>query len=97
MRFTSVQEKYQEASQVASDAVSSIRTVASFCAEDKVMDLYNQKCEALKKQGVRLGLVSGSGYGISFLALYCINSLCFYVGSWLIQKRIATFGEFFQV
>ncbi|KAF3501561.1 hypothetical protein F2Q69_00041698 [Brassica cretica] len=89
-------EKYQEASQVASDAVSSIRTVASFCAEDKVMDLYNQKCEALKKQGVRLGLVSGSGYGISFLALYCINSLCFYVGSWLIQKRIATFGEFFQ-
>ncbi|KAG5383524.1 hypothetical protein IGI04_034994 [Brassica rapa subsp. trilocularis] len=91
------QEKYEEASQVASDAVSSIRTVASFCAEDKVMDLYQQKCEAPKKQGVRLGLVSGSGYGISFLALYCINSLCFYVGSWLIQKRMATFGEFFQV
>ncbi|KAG2276614.1 hypothetical protein Bca52824_059169 [Brassica carinata] len=90
-------EKYQEASQVASDAVSSIRTVASFCAEDKVMDLYQQKCEAPKKQGVRLGLVSGSGYGISFLPLYCINSLCFYVGFWLIQKRIATFGEFFQV
>ncbi|XP_033136812.1 ABC transporter B family member 7 [Brassica rapa] len=90
-------EKYEEASQVASDAVSSIRTVASFCAEDKVMDLYQQKCEAPKKQGVRLGLVSGSGYGISFLALYCINSLCFYVGSWLIQKRMATFGEFFQV
>ncbi|CAN6971970.1 unnamed protein product [Brassica rapa subsp. trilocularis] len=97
IRFTSVQEKYEEASQVASDAVSSIRTVASFCAEDKVMDLYQQKCEAPKKQGVRLGLVSGSGYGISFLALYCINSLCFYVGSWLIQKRMATFGEFFQV
>ncbi|KAL0644871.1 hypothetical protein Bca4012_043161 [Brassica carinata] len=97
IRFTSVQEKYQEASQVASDAVSSIRTVASFCAEDKVMDLYQQKCEAPKKQGVRLGLVSGSGYGISFLPLYCINSLCFYVGFWLIQKRIATFGEFFQV
>ncbi|CDY35168.1 BnaA09g18050D [Brassica napus] len=90
-------EKYEEASQVASDAVSSIRTVASLCAEDKVMDLYQQKCEAPKKQGVRLGLVSGSGYGISFLALYCINSLCFYVGSWLIQKRMATFGEFFQV
>ncbi|KAJ4878101.1 ABC transporter B family member 7 [Raphanus sativus] len=90
-------EKYEEASQVASDAVSSIRTVASFCAEGKVMDLYQKKCEAPKKQGVRLGLVSGSGYGISFLALYCINSLCFYVGSWLIQKRVATFGEFFQV
>lgn len=29
---------YEEASQVANDAVSSIRTVASFCAEQKVMD-----------------------------------------------------------
>ncbi|MCI16475.1 ABC transporter B family member 9-like, partial [Trifolium medium] len=28
---------YEEASQVATDAVSSIRTVASFCAESKVM------------------------------------------------------------
>ncbi|KFK31461.1 hypothetical protein AALP_AA6G114700 [Arabis alpina] len=90
-------EKYEEASQVASDAVSSIRTVAAFCAEDKVMDLYEQKCEIPKKQGVRLGLVSGSGYGFSFLALYFINALCFYMGSWLIQNGKATFGEFFQV
>ncbi|CAE6190245.1 unnamed protein product [Arabidopsis arenosa] len=44
---------YEEASQVANDAVSSIRTVASFCAEGKVMDLYQQKCDGPKKNGVR--------------------------------------------
>ncbi|KAL1200674.1 ABC transporter B family member 9 [Cardamine amara subsp. amara] len=52
---------YEEASQVANDAVSSIRTVASFCAEGKVMDLYQQKCDGPKKTGVRLGLWSGAG------------------------------------
>ncbi|VYS69496.1 unnamed protein product [Arabidopsis thaliana] len=89
--------KYEEASQVASDAVSSIRTVASFCAEDKVMDLYQEKCDEPKQQGFKLGLVSGLCYGGSYLALYVIESLCFLGGSWLIQNRRATFGEFFQV
>ncbi|KAL6004059.1 ABC transporter B member 21 [Asimina triloba] len=37
---------YEDASQVANDAVGSIRTVASFCAEDRVMELYQKKCEA---------------------------------------------------
>ncbi|XP_010559276.1 PREDICTED: ABC transporter B family member 9 [Tarenaya hassleriana] len=88
---------YEEASQVANDAVSSIRTVASFCSEGKVMDLYQKKCEGPKKHGVRLGLVSGSGYGFSFLALYCINAFCFYIGSVLVQHGRATFGEVFRV
>jgi ATP-binding cassette subfamily B (MDR/TAP) protein 1 len=34
--------KYEEASQVANDAVDSIRTVASFCAEQKMMDMYQK-------------------------------------------------------
>ncbi|CAN8324554.1 unnamed protein product, partial [Cochlearia groenlandica] len=89
--------KYEEASQVANEAVSSIRTVASFCAERKVMNLYENKCNGAKKQGVRLGLVSGLGYGFSFFALYCINALCFYVGSYMIQHGEATFKEFFNV
>ncbi|XXG76262.1 hypothetical protein AAC387_Pa08g0646 [Persea americana] len=46
---------FEEASQVANDAVGSIRTVASFCAEDNVMDnvmeLYKKKCEGPLKAG----------------------------------------------
>ncbi|KAJ9690876.1 hypothetical protein PVL29_013168 [Vitis rotundifolia] len=88
---------YEEASQVANDAVGSIRTVASFCAEKKVMDMYQQKCDAPMKQGVRLGLVSGAGFGFSFFALYCTNAFCFYIGSILVQHGKATFGEVFKV
>ncbi|OVA18948.1 ABC transporter [Macleaya cordata] len=88
---------YEEASQVANDAVGSIRTVASFCAEQKVMDLYQKKCEAPMKHGIRLGLVSGAGFGFSFFALYCTNALCFYIGAVLVKHELATFGEVFKV
>jgi ATP-binding cassette subfamily B (MDR/TAP) protein 1 len=60
---------YEEASQVANDAVGSIRTVASFSAEDKVMSLYNEKCSAPLKSGIRQGIISGLGLGIA--NFYC--------------------------
>ncbi|XP_010439908.1 PREDICTED: ABC transporter B family member 9 [Camelina sativa] len=88
---------YEEASQVANDAVGSTRTVASFCAEGKVMDLYQQKCDGPKKNGVRLGLMSGAGFGFSYFFLYCINCVCFVCGAGLIQIGKATFGEVFKV
>ncbi|KAM7270970.1 hypothetical protein ACFE04_030184 [Oxalis oulophora] len=88
---------YEEASQVASDAVGSIRTVASFCAEQRVIDMYEKKCEAPQKAGVKTGLISGGGFGFSFLALYCTNAFCFYIGAILVKNGKATFGEIFKV
>ncbi|KAH7521540.1 ABC transporter B family member 9 isoform X2 [Ziziphus jujuba] len=88
---------YEEASQVANDAVGSIRTVASFCAEEKVMEMYKKKCEAPMSQGVRLGLISGAGFGFSFFALFCINAFIFYIGAVLEKNGKATFGEVFKV
>ncbi|CAJ2658715.1 unnamed protein product [Trifolium pratense] len=88
---------YEDASQVANDAVSSIRTVASFNAESKVMDMYQKKCSGPEKQGVRLGLVSGVGFGFSFVALYLMTAFCFYIGSVLVQHEKATFPEVFKV
>ncbi|KAF3456698.1 hypothetical protein FNV43_RR01352 [Rhamnella rubrinervis] len=88
---------YEEASQVANDAVGSIRTVASFCAEKKVIEMYQKKCEGPQSQGVRLGLISGAGFGFSFFALYCVNALLFYIGAVLEKHGKATFGEVFKV
>ncbi|MCL7038457.1 hypothetical protein MKW94_017488, partial [Papaver nudicaule] len=88
---------YEEASQVANDAVGSIRTVASFCAEKKVMDIYQEKCKGPMKAGVKTGVVSGAGLGFSSAVLYCINALLFYVGAQLIKHDRATFGQVFKV
>ncbi|KAJ1284937.1 hypothetical protein BS78_03G243600 [Paspalum vaginatum] len=88
---------YEDASQVATDAVSSIRTVASFCAEKRVMTIYNHKCEASKNQGVRTGMVGGLGFGFSFMMMYLTYALCFYVGGQFVRHNKATFGDVFKV
>ncbi|KAH7524860.1 hypothetical protein FEM48_Zijuj06G0163900 [Ziziphus jujuba var. spinosa] len=88
---------YEEASQVANDAVGSIRTVASFCSESRVMEIYQKKCEATMKQEVKSGLVGGVGYGVSSFSLYCMQGLIFYVGAVLEKHGKATFGEVLKV
>uniref|UniRef100_K3ZCK0 MDR-like ABC transporter n=2 Tax=Setaria italica TaxID=4555 RepID=K3ZCK0_SETIT len=87
---------YEEASQVATEAVGSIRTVASFCAEKRVMDKYNQKCQASRDQGIRTGIVGGLGLGFSYLMLYASSALCYYVGAKFVSQGKSTFGNVFK-
>ncbi|KAE8697225.1 ABC transporter B family member 12 [Hibiscus syriacus] len=88
---------YEEASQAANDAVGSIRTVASFCAEEKVMQLYKKKSEGPMKTGIRQGLISGTGYGLSFFFLFSVYATSFYGGAQLVEHRKAIFADGFQV
>ncbi|KAL5065634.1 hypothetical protein RYX36_027371 [Vicia faba] len=88
---------YEEASQVANDAVGSIRTVASFCAEEKVMELYQEKCEGPIKKGIRRGIISGIGFGLSFFMLYAVYACCFYAGARLVEDGKSTFSDVFLV
>ncbi|KAL8139050.1 hypothetical protein V2J09_005051 [Rumex salicifolius] len=90
-------QKYEDASQVANDAVGSIRTVASFCAEDKVVKLYESKCEGPMKAGIRLGFVSGIGFGVSNALLFLAYAISFYAGAQLVGHGKATFFEVFRV
>ncbi|KAH0838901.1 LOW QUALITY PROTEIN: hypothetical protein HID58_090580 [Brassica napus] len=82
--------KYEEASQVASDAVGSIRTVASFCAEEKVIEMYKKRCEDSIKSGMKQGLVAGLGFGLSFFVLYSVYAACFYAGARLTEGQLTT-------
>ncbi|XP_078435411.1 ABC transporter B family member 11-like isoform X2 [Wolffia australiana] len=88
---------YEDASQVANDAVGSIRTVAAFSAEEKMMELYKAKCEGPLKSGVRLGMISGIGFGVSFFLLFCAYATIFYVGGKFVQDGKTTFSDVFQV
>ena len=92
-----LQKKYEEASQVANDAVGSIRTVASFCAEEKVMQLYKKRCEGPIKSGIRQGIISGIGFGSSFFFLFCVYATSFYAGAQLVKHGKTTFTDVFQV
>ncbi|KAF8042949.1 hypothetical protein BT93_A1322 [Corymbia citriodora subsp. variegata] len=88
---------YEDASQVATDAVGSIRTVASFCAEEKIMQLYKKKCEGPMRTGIRQGLISGIGFGISFFLLFCVYATSFYAGARLVKDGKTTFSDVFRV
>ncbi|KFK35399.1 hypothetical protein AALP_AA5G280000 [Arabis alpina] len=88
---------YEEASQVANDAVGSIRTVASFCAEEKVMKMYKKKCEGPMKTGIRQGIVSGIGFGVSFFVLFASYAASFYAGARLVDDGKTTFDSVFRV
>jgi ATP-binding cassette subfamily B (MDR/TAP) protein 1 len=88
---------YEDASQVAADAVGSIRTVASFCAEGKVMELYNDKCKVPLQKGVRQGFVSGAAFGFSNFVMYASYALCFWFGGKLVKEGKAEFQEVFKV
>ncbi|KAM0899539.1 hypothetical protein ACQ4PT_021220 [Festuca glaucescens] len=88
---------YEDASQVATDAISSIRTVASFCSEKRITTIYDHKCEASMTQGVRTGIVGGIGFGFSFLMLYLTYGLCFYVGAQFVRHGQSDFGGVFKV
>ncbi|KAL6287172.1 hypothetical protein ACE6H2_011562 [Prunus campanulata] len=88
---------YEEASQVAYDAIGSIRTFASFCDEEKVMDLYRRKCEAPTEAAKKQGLVSGIGFGISLFSLFCVYATSFYAGAKLVEAGKTTFSHVFQV
>ncbi|PNT70778.1 hypothetical protein BRADI_2g17720v3 [Brachypodium distachyon] len=87
---------YEEASQVAIDAVGNIRTVSSFCAEKRVMTKYIKKCEASKNQGIRTGIVGGLGFGFSYMMLYVTSALCYYVGAKFISQGNSNFGNVFK-
>ncbi|CAA7405783.1 unnamed protein product [Spirodela intermedia] len=88
---------YEEASKVANDAVGSIRTVASFSAEEKVMELYKKKCEAPLKAEIRQGLISGIGFGLSFFLLFCAYATIFYAGAKFVEDGKTTFPDVFKV
>lgn len=88
---------YEEASQVVNDAVGNIRTVASFCAQERILEIYKKKCEGPATNGTKLGLISGTGLGLSTCFLYLVYATSFYAGARLVQDRKITFTDVFRV
>lgn len=82
---------------MASDAIGSIRTIASLCAEGKVMETYRQKCKGPVNTGMRQGMLSGIGFGLAMLLLYLVYACSFYAGARLVEQGKTTFSDVFRV
>nr|QVT92368.1 ABC transporter [Salvia miltiorrhiza] len=95
--FLTRKKLYEEATQVASEAVGSIRTVASLCGEDKVAELYREKCRVPVRLGSKQGVVSGASFGLSLFLLYSVYAASYYAGARLVDAGKINFGDVFRV
>lgn len=79
---------YERASQVATDAVSNIRTVAAFTAEERVLSLFDSAMEGPVKSVARQGRVAGFANGFSSLMYPLPQAFAFYVGAIFITRGL---------
>ncbi|AET03262.2 ABC transporter B family protein [Medicago truncatula] len=82
---------YLKANMLAGEAVSNIRTVAAFCAEEKVIDLYADELVEPSKRSFKRGQIAGIFYGISQFFIFSSYGLALWYGSVLLEKELASF------
>ncbi|XP_047322616.1 ABC transporter B family member 2-like [Impatiens glandulifera] len=82
---------YLKANMLAGEAVSNIRTVAAFCAEEKVLDLYSHELEEPSRRSFVRGQIAGIFYGVSQFFIFSSYGLALWYGSTLMAKELASF------
>ncbi|KAK4364648.1 hypothetical protein RND71_016006 [Anisodus tanguticus] len=82
---------YLRANMFAGEAVSNIRTVAAFCAEEKVTDLYARELVEPAKHSFTRGQIAGIFYGVSQFFIFSSYALALWYGSVLMGKELTGF------
>ncbi|GMY29719.1 ABC transporter B family member 2-like [Fagus crenata] len=82
---------YLKANMLAGEAVSNIRTVAAFCAENKILDLYARELVEPSRRSFTRGQIAGLFYGISQFFIFSSYGLALWYGSVLMGKELASF------
>ncbi|KVH95222.1 AAA+ ATPase domain-containing protein [Cynara cardunculus var. scolymus] len=82
---------YLKANMLAGEAVSNIRTVAAFCSENKVLDLYSRELVGPSKQSFNRGQVAGLFYGVSQFFIFSSYGLALWYGSVLMERGLSGF------
>ncbi|XP_058747679.1 ABC transporter B family member 2-like [Vicia villosa] len=82
---------YLKANMLAGEAVSNIRTVAAFCAEEKIIGLYVNELVEPSKRSFKRGQIAGIFYGISQFFIFSSYGVALWYGSVLIEKELSSF------
>ncbi|KAG6969645.1 hypothetical protein JG688_00005229 [Phytophthora aleatoria] len=85
------------AGSLLSEAIGSIRTVASFSMEVALNTLYVGYLGVSKEADVKIGIVGGLAFGVSQGAMFLVLAVLFYISGRWISRGIITFEEFFMV
>lgn len=96
---TSLTEKelqaYSVAGSVAEEVLGAIRTVFAFSGQQKEVDRFTRRLVLAEKNGIKKGIITGTGGGIMWLIMYFIYALAFWYGMGLIlDDRDMKFKEY---
>ncbi|CDP16118.1 unnamed protein product [Coffea canephora] len=71
------EDSYRRAGSIAEQAISSIRTVFSFVAEDLLTEKYVDVLDKSVPLGIKIGFAKGTGIGVIYLVTYATWALAF--------------------
>ncbi|KAH0921227.1 hypothetical protein HID58_021245 [Brassica napus] len=80
---------YLKANMLAGEAISNIRTVAAFCAEVKVLELYSNELREPSERSFRRGQMAGILYGVSQFFIFSSYGLALWYGSVLMGQGLS--------
>ncbi|CAK4078009.1 unnamed protein product [Aphanomyces euteiches] len=86
-----------KAGALLSEAINSIRTVASFTLETLLHQQYEGHLSLSASKDVMTGLAGGAGFGVSQGALFFTIAFLFWFGGWLITHDYVDFKNMFMV
>lgn len=90
-------QKYEKASRVVNDAVSNIRTVVSFCVEEKVLELYEKGSNVPIMSATGKEMISGISYGITSSFIFLVYAASGYAGATLVDNGTISNSATFRV
>lgn len=90
-------ESYAKASNIASGAVSNIRTVTTFSAQEQIINSFDQALSEPKKKSVKRSQIQGLTLGFSQGAMYGAYTLILWYGARLVQEDTTNFGVVYKI
>ncbi|XP_068658070.1 ABC transporter B family member 19-like [Aristolochia californica] len=88
---------YAKASNIASGAVSNIRTVTTFSAQEQIIASFDRALSEPRKKSAKRSQVLGLALGLSQGAMYGAYTLTLWYGAVLVKANHASFGEVYKI
>jgi len=87
---------YKESGGFIAEAVTNMRTVASFGREENLMKLYDEKLKIPLQGAIKKGNYSGLAFGFSQFAMFGTYAIVFYVGALFTKHIDLGFKDMYQ-
>ncbi|WVZ23721.1 hypothetical protein V8G54_002265 [Vigna mungo] len=90
-------DSYGKASNIASGAVSNIRTVTTFSAQEQIVKSFDRALSEPKRKSLRRSQLQGLMFGLFQGSMYGAYTLTLWFGAYLVQHDKAKLGDVFKI